>query len=413
MQEWVKINLFSKKQIMAEEKITPAMQQYYELKEQNSDAILFFRMWDFYEMFDDDALIANKVLWVAVTSRNKNAEKPTPLAWIPYHAKEKYLPLLIEAWYKVAIAEQVSDPNLKWIVKREIVRVVTPATIWLEWEWYESKNSNIIWITESKGKFWLSILNLSENKWQATEFPNFEELKQELYKMFPKEVILEKKLFWNEEIKETLEKKFSLNIYFFEIKKDCYKNLVNHFKTKNLEWFGLEKLKEAQRASNLILEYIENNQKTNFDFLKSMSLLDTSKYLKIDEATIKNLDLVYNFATKSVKLATLFWVLDKTKTSSGSNMMYDSILKPLNDIKEIKQRQEFIEEFLKEKILLDKIRQELWTISNINNILNRIALNRTSPRDLLNLKKSLISMLKIFEHIKNSWNTKLIKIIKP
>jgi len=398
---------------MAEEKITPAMQQYYELKEQNSDAILFFRMWDFYEMFDDDALIANKVLWVAVTSRNKNAEKPTPLAWIPYHAKEKYLPLLIEAWYKVAIAEQVSDPNLKWIVKREIVRVVTPATIWLEWEWYESKNSNIIWITESKGKFWLSILNLSENKWQATEFPNFEELKQELYKMFPKEVILEKKLFWNEEIKETLEKKFSLNIYFFEIKKDYYKNLVNHFKTKNLEWFGLEKLKEAQRASNLILEYIENNQKTNFDFLKSMSLLDTSKYLKIDEATIKNLDLVYNFATKSAKMATLFWVLDKTKTSSGSNMMYDSILKPLNDIKEIKQRQEFIEEFLKEKILLDKIRQELWTISNINNILNRIALNRTSPRDLLNLKKSLISMLKIFEHIKNSWNTKLIKIIKP
>ena len=398
---------------MAEEKITPAMQQYYELKEQNSDDILFFRMWDFYEMFDDDALIANKVLWVAVTSRNKNAEKPTPLAWIPYHAKEKYLPLLIEAWYKVAIAEQVSDPNLKWIVKREIVRVVTPATIWLEWEWYESKNSNIIWITESKGKFWLSILNLSENKWQATEFPNFEELKQELYKMFPKEVILEKKLFWNEEIKETLEKKFSLNIYFFEIKKDCYKNLINHFKTKNLEWFGLEKLKEAQRASNLILEYIENNQKTNFDFLKSMSLLDTSKYLKIDEATIKNLDLVYNFATKSAKMATLFWVLDKTKTSSGSNMMYDSILKPLNDIKEIKQRQEFIEEFLKEKILLDKIRQELWTISNINNILNRIALNRTSPRDLLNLKKSLISMLKIFEHIKNSWNTKLIKIIKP
>ncbi len=398
---------------MAEEKITPAMQQYYELKEQSSDAILFFRMWDFYEMFDDDALIANKVLWVAVTSRNKNAEKPTPLAWIPYHAKEKYLPLLIEAWYKVAIAEQVSDPNLKWIVKREIVRVVTPATIWLEWEWYESKNSNIIWITESKGKFWLSILNLSENKWQATEFPNFEELKQELYKMFPKEVILEKKLFWNEEIKETLEKKFSLNIYFFEIKKDCYKNLINHFKTKNLEWFGLEKLKEAQRASNLILEYIENNQKTNFDFLKSMSLLDTSKYLKIDEATIKNLDLVYNFATKSAKMATLFWVLDKTKTSSGSNMMYDSILKPLNDIKEIKQRQEFIEEFLKEKILLDKIRQELWTISNINNILNRIALNRTSPRDLLNLKKSLISMLKIFEHIKNSWNTKLIKIIKP
>lgn len=394
-----------------EEKLTPAMQQFYELKEQNSDAILFFRMWDFYEMFDDDALIANKVLWVAVTTRNKNAKNPTPLAWIPYHAREKYLPLLIEAWYKVAIAEQVSDPTLKWIVRREVVRVVTPATISLEWENYENKNANILSITENKGKFWLSILNLSENKWQSTEFLSFDDLKNELYKLFPKEVVLEKKLFSNEEIKTTLEKKFALNIYFFEIKKDCYKNLINHFKTKNLEWFWLEKYPEAQRAASLILEYIENNQKTNFDFLKSISLLDTEKFLKIDEATIKNLDLVYNFATKSAKTATLFWVLDKTKTTQGSNLLYDSILKPLNSLEEIQKRQDFVENFLNDKILLDKVRDELWNVSNINNILNRIALNRTSPRDLLNLKKSLISMLKIFEHIKNSWNKKLIEII--
>ena len=396
---------------MQEEKITPAMAQYYELKEQNSDAILFFRMWDFYEMFNEDAIIANKVLWVAITSRNKNAAKSTPLAGIPYHAKEKYLPQLIEAWYKVAIAEQVSDPSLKWIVKREVVRVVTPATIWLEWEWYEAKNSNIVSISENKWKFWLSVLNLSENKWQSIEFENFKELKWELYKIFPREVVLEKKLFWNSEIKETLEKKFSLNIYFFEAKKDCYKNLNEHFQTKNLEWFWLEKMFEAQRAASLLLEYIENNQKTNFDFLKKISVLDYSKNLKIDEATIKNLDLVYNFATKSAKTATLFWVLDKTKTSSGGNFLYNSILKPLNSLEEIKKRQDFVEEFLNNKILLDKTREELSNISNINNILNRIALNRTSPRDLLNLKKSLISMLKIFELIKNSDSEKLKKII--
>lgn len=394
------------------EKITPAMQQYYELKEQNSDSILFFRMGDFYEMFDDDALIANKVLWLAVTTRNKNSKKSTPLAWIPYHAKEKYLPLLIDAWYKVAIAEQVSDPKLKWIVKREVVRIVTPATIWLEWENYETKNSNIIWITENKWKYWLSILNFLDNKWQSSEFNSFEELKWELYKIFPKEVILEKKLFSDETIKNTLEKKFSLNIYFFEPKKDCYKNLNNHFWTKNLEWFWLEKYKEAQRAANLILEYIENNQKTNFDFLKTISLFDFEQILKIDESTIKNLDLVYNFATKSSKTATLFWVLDKTKTYAWANLLYDSILKPLNNLKEIKKRQDFIEEFLKNKILLDRVREELWNISNINNILNRIALNRTSPKDLLNLKKSLISMLKIFEHIKNSDSDKLKEIIK-
>jgi len=126
--------------------ITPAMQQYYDIKKDYSDSILFFRMWDFYEMFDEDAHIAHRVLWINITSRNKNAEKPTPLAWIPYHAKEKYLPTLVNAWYKVAIVEQVSDPKLKWIVRREVVRVVTPSTLNLEWENYENtlNNSNFI-----------------------------------------------------------------------------------------------------------------------------------------------------------------------------------------------------------------------------------------------------------------------------
>ena len=213
-------------------------------------------------------------------------------------------------------------------------------------------------------------------------------------------------------IRGLFDKKFSLNIYFFESKKDCYKNLINHFKTNNLEWFWLEKYTEAQKASSLLLEYLESNQKTDFSFLKTISLFDFSDNLKIDESTIKNLDLVYNFATKSAKIATLFWVLDKTKTSSGSHFLYNSILKPLNNINEIKKRQDFIEEFLKNKPLLDKVREELWSVSNINNILNRIALNRTSPRDLLNLKKSLISMLKIFEHIKNSENKTLKKLIE-
>ena len=146
--------------------ITPAMAQYYEMKEQYSDCILFFRMWDFYEMFDEDAHIAHKILWIAVTTRNKNAETPTPLAWIPYHAKEKYLPILINAGYKVAFAEQVSDPKLKWIVKREVVRVVTPSTIALEWESYDTNTESnyIISIIEEKWKFAISLLDFLTNK---------------------------------------------------------------------------------------------------------------------------------------------------------------------------------------------------------------------------------------------------------
>lgn len=396
---------------MENNNLTPAMIQYYELKEQNTDAILFFRMWDFYEMFNEDAKIANKVLWIAVTTRNKNAINPTPLAWIPFHAKEKYLPLLIEAGYKVAIAEQVSDPNLKWIVNREIVRVVTPSTIWLEWENYETSNSNIIAITCTNNKYWLSILNLWENKWETCEFDWFELLKNELYKISPKEVILDKDLLSDNEIKETLEKKYSLNIYFFKWKENPYKKLINHFWTTNLNWFWLEEFPEAQKSSSLLLEYLETNQKTNFDFIKSISYLDISWYLKLDEATIKNLDLVYNYATKSSKQWTLFWVLNKTKTQMWWSMLYESILKPIKNIKDIEERQNFVEEFLNDKILLDKTRDKLSSISNINTILNRIALNRTSPRDLINLKKSLESILEVINTINNSGSKKLKKII--
>jgi len=392
--------------------LTPAMIQYYELKEQNKDAILFFRMWDFYEMFDDDAIIANKILWIAVTSRNKNAIKPTPLAWIPFHAKEKYLPMLIEAWYKVAIAEQISDPNLKWIVRREIVRVITPATIWLEWESYETTNSNIIAITKSNNIYWISILNIWENKWKTCEFNDFDSLQSELIKATPKEVVIEKILFWDKQIRETLEKKYMLNIYFFEAKQKPYENLTNHFQSINLNWFWIENYKEAIKASSMLLEYLTTNQKTDFSFLKTISYLDLSEYLTLDDSTIKSLDLVYNIATKSSKEGTLFWILNKTKTISWSNLMFESILKPLKNKEEIEKRQNFIQAFLDDKILLDNIRIKLQWISNINWILNRISLNRTSPRDLINLKNSLKSLLEIVNIIKNSNNKILKDIIK-
>jgi len=227
--------------------LTPAMQQYYDIKNEYNDCIIFFRMWDFYEMFWDDAEIAHKVLWINITSRNKNSKNPEKLAWIPYHAKEKYLPLLINAWYKVAIVEQVGDPILKWIVKREVVRVVTPATLNLEWDNYDNiNNSNIIIsISKNSDKFWLSILNLSSNIWQTWEFNSFEELSFEIYKLNPIEVILEKKLFSFENIKDVLQKKYSLNIYFFELKQNPKQKLLNHFQTKDLSCFWIEDKQEA------------------------------------------------------------------------------------------------------------------------------------------------------------------------
>lgn len=393
--------------------VTPAMIQYYEMKEQYKDCILFFRMWDFYEMFDEDAHIAHKVLWIAVTTRNKNADTPTPLAWIPYHAKEKYLPLLVTAWYKVAFAEQVSDPKLKWIVKREVVRVVTPATISLEWESYESDESNnyIISIIEDNWFFWISLLDFSTNKWTTWEFNNFENLKSELYKISPKEVIIEKKLLWNKEIKDILEKKYSLNIYYFEPKEKPNKKLINHFWVTSLEWYWIWNKPLSQSSSSMLLEYLESNQKTELKFLNSISYISFDSYMNLDESTIRNLDLIYNFSTKSSSLWTLFWVLNKTKTPMGNSLLRQQIIKPLNNIEEIQKRLNFIEEFTKNKILLDKIRKKLEYVSNINSILNRLALNRANPRDLINLKKSLQSILEVFELIKLEGSDKLKQII--
>ena len=394
--------------------LTPAMQQFYELKAQNPDAILWFRMGDFYEMFDEDAHIAHRVLWINVTTRNKNAENPQPLAWIPYHAKDKYLPGLVNAGYKVAIAEQVSDPKAKWIVNREVVRVVTPATLNLEWESYvNSENSvnYILWIVEEEWKYWISILDPSSWDWKTWELQDFNKLAWEIYKIAPKEVILDKKLFWNKDLKDILEKKYSLNIYFFELKSKPNDKLKTHFWVKNLLWFNLEDSLLAQKASALILEYLESTQKTNLDYLDSISVETFSDYMDLDESTIRSLDLLYNFSSKSSKLWTLFWVLDKTKTSMWKRFLRESIVKPLQNIDEIEKRQDIIEEFIKNSILLDKVSTELKQVSDLDNILTRLALGRANPRDLIALKNSLKTILWVFEMIKKTWNDKLIKLL--
>ncbi len=396
------------------ENLTPAMQQFYEIKKEYNDSVLFFRMGDFYEMFGSDAEIAHSVLGIAITSRNKNALNPEKLAGFPYHARDKYLPKLLEAGYKVAIAEQVSDPKAKWIVKREVVRVVTPATLDLESEILEGKNfsnNSIISIFEEKWKYWFSIIDLSTNAWKVWEFSDFNSLSKELYKVSPKEVILEKSLFWNTQIENILTKKYSLNIYFFSAKNEAKTYLQNHFKTKNLEWFGIENKLLATKAWAMLLEYIESNQKTSLGFLRDLSFDSFSGVLDLDESTIRNLDLIYNFATRSSKNGTLFGVMDETNTSAWARLLRQNILNPLKDEKQIETRYDIIEEFLANPILLSKVEDKLKWVSDIDAILNRVALERVNPRELLNLKKSLISIIEAFDLIKADWSEKLKKLL--
>lgn len=391
--------------------LTPAMQQYYDMKKQCSDAILFFRMWDFYEMFDDDAMIAHKVLGINITSRNKNADTPIPLAGIPYHALWKYLPLLVNAWYKVAISEQVSDPTLKWIVKREIVRIVTPATLDLEWEQYKSEDSSYIyWLIKLWDTYAISSLETHTNCWQTGEFSSFWELATEMYKMSPKEVVVSKNLFNDLELKEILKKKYNLNIYYFTEPKKPKEVLLNHFWTTNLAGFWIENKPSCISAAAILFEYIGQNQKVELDHLKSLSYMSFDWFLELDESTIKNLDLLYNFSTNSHSIGTLFWILDNTKTSMGKRLLRENIVRPSRDINYIQNRHDIIEQFLNDPVLLDAIIEKLKYVSDLDAIMTRLSLWRSGPRDLLNLKRSLQSILDVQEIITASWNTKLINM---
>jgi len=393
--------------------LTPAMQQYFDIKSKNPDSIIFFRMWDFYEMFWDDAYIAHKVLWINITSRNKNSKESIPLAWIPYHARDKYLPMLVNAWYKVAIVEQVSDPKLKWIVKREVVRVVTPATLSLEWDQFDDVSiwSTIISIVKKEDKYWLSVLDIITNNWKTWEFQNIKELSSQIYLISPSEVILSKDLFWDEEIKNLLEKKYSLNIYYFTLVWNAREILLNHFGVFDLKWYWIDDKDIAIESSALLLEYINSNQKKSLKNYNTIWLINNLDYLELDESTIKNLDLIYNYSTNSHTLWTLFWVLNNTNSPMWKRVLRQNILKPLKDIDKIKERQDFIESIIKDRVLFSEINSRLKMICDMDAVLNRLALDRVSPRDLLNLKKSLIAIIDIIEIINKSKNTKLINII--
>ena len=392
--------------------VTPAMQQYYDLKESYKDAILFFRMGDFYEMFDEDAQIAHNVLWIALTTRNKNAENPIPLAWIPFHAKEKYLSSLINAWYKVAIAEQVSDPKLKGIVEREVVRVVTPSTLQLESDHYDtdSTNSTLLSITYEKDMYGVAVLDISTNNFSCCEFDSLQKLWEMIYKVSPNEVVLEKSMFANLEIQELLEKRYGLNVFYFRSQSSPEKKIQDFFSVTDVWCFGVTWKHRAMSAVAQLLEYIEQHQKATLSFITQLSYDSFSQHMWLDESTIRSLDLVYNISTNSQKMWTLFWVLDKTKTSMGRRYLREQIIHPLQDIQEIERRQEYISCFVEDKQLLDKVSQQLKYVADIDAILNRISLNRAGIKDMIQLKKSLQSVLEVVRIIKESDNTVLQKI---
>lgn len=381
------------------ENLTPAMKQYYEIKKEYSDAIVFFRMGDFYEMFWEDAKIAHKILGIHLTTRNKNAKNPEILAGIPYHAKDKYLPLLVNAWYKVAIVEQIGDTKGKGIVQRKVVRVVTPATLSLEWESYESyaEKSCILSLIEEKWVYGVSFIDLVSSVWKTFEGSVFEEIEKQVLLIQPREIILERKMYHNECLHKWIQKHFpSVALFYFPAPSNAYELLTKHFQVKDLKGFWIHDLSLGIEASGLLLYYLELHQKQALSYLKSISRYAYGNYLEIDPITFEHLDILYNSALKTSDQGTLFSVINATLTPMGKRYLKENMKHPLCDIRAIEKRLTSVDALFQNPPFLKEIRERLARIGDLDLILTRIALKRIRPEDLMILKNILQEVKEIF-----------------
>ena len=368
------------------------MQQYLELKEKYHDTFLFYRMGDFYEMFFEDAEIASRILGITLTSRDKQAENPIPMCGVPYHAADSYISRLLEAGHKVAICEQVEDPKkAKGLVKREVVRVLTPGLVTSE-ENLEAKNSNYlaaIACNKKKNSFGLSYLDITTAEFKVTELSSSEELMDEIARISPRELLVPETLSpWFEK-----ENKNIPNCYVNYIEDEyfdfnsSYERLTEHFKVRSLAGFGCEQMGSGICAAGAVLAYLSDNHQDNNDHLNNLVTYFRNDYMILDDVTIKNLEVFYSPAFQSSK-GTLLEIIDKTMTAMGGRLLRHWLRFPLQDTVLIEERYSMLEGLVNEDFLRVQLRDKLKQIHDIERLNSRIAMGIASPRDLSSLRGS-------------------------
>ncbi|AQT69893.1 DNA mismatch repair protein MutS [Anaerohalosphaera lusitana] len=374
-------------------KITPAMKQYHHFKEKYADAILFFRMGDFYETFYEDAKTCSRVLGLALTSRDKNTD-PIPLAGLPYHAVDGYLKKMLQAGYKVAVCEQVEDPKqAKGVVKRDVVRVVTPGTLtddmllearednFLCSVFLGPKSAAVSWVDISTGHFFVQ------------ELEDDKAILDEVMRLGPKECLLPEmrgELFEMEgkKLEQQIERLTGATVtrrpgWYFDshMAKD---KLLKHFEMKTLEGFGIDDGFVGVNAAGAVLEYLEETQKTALTHISSLRKVSRSNFLQIDQTSLRSLEILRTIRSESKK-GTLLDSVDQTLTGMGSRMMRAWICMPLCDVGAIEMRQDAVAEFAENESACEDIRGQLKEVADLERIVARISTFRTSPKDLLSL----------------------------
>jgi len=380
-------------------KETPLMKQYKEIKAENQESILFFRLGDFYEMFFEDAVIASKELGITLTSRNKEKGQEVPLAGVPYHAAATYISKLVQKGYRVAICEQTEDPKeAKGIVKREVVKVVTPGTV-IDTDYLDEKSNNYLLGLHIKDDVaGISYVDITTGEFKTTQVEGSDIIARvlnEVHKVSPNEIIVEEKTY--ETYEEELKNYGSLgeiNIHPLPGIRGSENILKTYFGVLSLESYGLDNKEMSMRSSALTLEYVLELQKYGELPINKMSYVSQDEYMEMNLTTQKNLELIHNQREKSV-LGSLLWVLDSCKTSMGTRLLKNFIKNPLLDIEKIRKRQGDIEFFIEEVIIREEVRELLKEVYDIERLIGKVILGTENGRDLISLKKSIRSTLEI------------------
>ena len=373
--------------------LTPMMQQYMAIKEQYKDCILFYRLGDFYEMFYDDALTASRELEITLTGKNCGQEERAPMCGVPYHAVDAYLNKLVAKGYKVAICEQAEDPKqAKGIVKREVIRIVTPGTNLSQQALDEGRNNYLMCLVYDNNQFGLAITDISTGDFYTTEVATLKELYDEIHRFSPSEIICNDSFYMSgaslDDFKDRLHVSVSTLDTWYMDEAVSVQKIKEHFKVASLDGLGLADFPSGTLAVGALLLYLYETQKNTLDNLTKITPYRSGGYMIIDSATNRNLELIETLREKQKK-GSLLWVLDKTKTAMGARLMRNWIEQPLIEKKKITARQDAVEELYNDMITREEIREYLNAVYDLERLVTRISYRTANPRDLIAFKTSL------------------------
>ena len=394
--------------------LTPWMIQYQAIKDQYQDSILFFRMGDFYETFFEDAEITARVLSITLTARDKTREEgPIPLAGFPHHALDSYLYRMIRAGYKVAICEQVEDPKkTKGIVKRAVVRVVTPGTVTDPQALERKANNYLVSFHEGNGRYGFASVDLSTGEFAVTELENVGRLLAEVTRLSPSECLLSEDfedaelLALVQSIAQPVMNRLQDWRFDFDTARQ---RLLDHFHTLSLDGFGCEHLPMAIRAAGALIHYIHETQMQDIDHIKAIHTYLVTDYMILDADAQRNLELTRSLRDNSTR-GTLVEILDATLTPMGGRRLRQCLLQPLIDPPTINARLDAVEEFHSSISLQEEMRETFESVTDIERLISRISLGSANARDLLALKESF-RLLPVLRHLLEESRSSMLQIL--